>query len=281
MRRTLRTAATGTVVAGLAVTLLAVGTAVGSPPGEADGAPGATAAGVVVPAAPPDPLQALQQRLQRRPGDSRGWAQLGLAHVQQARLTADPSGYGRAEQACARSLQIQPKDNPDALTGQAGLAAARHDFAGALRLAEASLAVNAYSPTTYGVRTEALVELGRYDQALTSVQRMLDLDPDVAALTRASYVAELRGQVDQARSLLERAAESAFSGADKAYAFHYLVELAWNTGDVPAAREAIAAALQADPAHLPSLAGRAKVLAATGDRTAALADYRNVVEQLP
>ncbi|MCW2777859.1 MAG: hypothetical protein JWN17_1584, partial [Frankiales bacterium] len=222
-----------------------------------------------------------QAAAESHPGDPGGWSQLGLAHVQNARLTADPSEYGRAEQAFARSLQVQPQRNSAALTGQATLAAARHRFAEALRLADAALAVNDYDATTYGVKTDALTELGRYDDAAKAVQRMLDLRTGVDSLARASYQNELRGDVVRARELLLQAAEAAHAPADVAFARHYLGELAWNSGDLAGARAGYDAALAADPDYLPALAGRAKVLAATGHTTAALADYQEAVQRQP
>ncbi|MDP9436809.1 MAG: tetratricopeptide repeat protein, partial [Actinomycetota bacterium] len=271
MQRWARGALSGLAVVGLAAGLLALGTAAGTPRGQAP----------AVAPAPADPLTGLQQRLSRRPDDAQGWAELGLGHVQRARLTADPSSYGRAEKAFARSLQVQPRANAAALTGQATLAAARHEFAEALRLADAALAVNPYSATAYGVKTDALVELGRYDAALDAVQRMLDLRPAVDSLTRASYAAELRGRVDRARELLEQAESSASRPSDRAFAAHQLGELAWNKGDLTAARAGYDRALQTDPTFLPALAGRARVLAAQGQTEAALADHREVVQRLP
>jgi tetratricopeptide (TPR) repeat protein len=275
VQRWARGVLTGGTVVGLAAVLLAVGVAAGSPRGAQEAAPAPVAA------APVDPVVALQRSAQARPADPAGWAALGLAYVQQARLTADPTAYGRAEQAFSRSLQVEPKRNDQALTGRATLAAARHDFAEALRLADASLAINGYSPTTYGVKVDALTELGRYDQALTAVQTMLDLRTGVDSLARASYANELRGQVGQARALLEQAAKAAKAPADAAFAEHYLGELAWSTGDLTAARAGYDAALAADPDYLPSLAGRAKVLAATGQTRAALADYQESVQRQP
>ncbi len=201
--------------------------------------------------------------------------------MQRARLTADPTEYGRAEQAFARSLQVQPQRNDTALTGQAVLAATRHRFADALRLARASLAVNRYSATTYGVEVDALTELGRYDEASVAVQRMLDLETGVASLSRASYQNELRGDVGRARALLQQASDAASAPDDKAFAQHYLGELAWNSGDLTEARARYDAALADDPEYLPALAGRAKVLAATGQTTAALADYQDAVGRQP
>lgn len=275
MQRWVRGALTGTAVLGLAAGLLAAGTAFGTPTGGGTRAPDAVATVAA------DPLTALRQRLERRPDDAEGWAALGLGYVEQARTSADPSAYGRAEAAFARSLEARPEDNDAALTGQATLAAARHDFAEALRLTDAALAVNGSSPTTYGVRTDALVELGRYDEALESVQTMLDLRPGVASLTRASYAAELRGEVERARELLEQALSPTGAGPEQAFVQHYLGELAWHTGDLAAARTHYDAALAADPASAVSLAARGRVLFAEGQTAAGLADLRESVRRVP
>ncbi|WP_250279561.1 tetratricopeptide repeat protein [Frankia sp. Cppng1_Ct_nod] len=222
-----------------------------------------------------------QQHLRDTPGDWTAWAQLGAAYVQQARLTADPTYYQKADGALARSLAIRPDGNALALTGQAALAAARHDFASALRLADDAIALDPDGADGYGVRTDALVELGRYDEAWSALQRMVDLRPGVASFTRASYSWELRGDTDAAEGILRRALADAAIPADAAYAQYYLGELAWNRGDVDAAAACYTAGLVQDPSYLPLLAGRAKVEAARGQDGQAVADYQSVVTQLP
>ncbi|MDT7536661.1 MAG: hypothetical protein QOI82_246 [Actinomycetota bacterium] len=275
--RWLRRTALGAAVVGLAVSLFVVSAAVGAPPSQPP-----------APAAPTpasgDPLSrsiaGLQRHLKASPNSFAAWSDLGLAYVQQARLTADPSYYPKAEGAFARSLALRSADNAGALIGQATLAAARHDFARALTVVRKALALNDYSATAYGVQTDALTELGRYDEAAVSAQRMVDLRPGLDSFARASYQRELRGDVAGARELLQRAADDASSPADKAFALYYLGELAWNNSDCVEARRQYDAALAADPAYLPAQAGLAKSLALT-DPTAALSVYRDVVEQQP
>ena len=276
MQRWTRGALSVAAVVGLAAGLLLVGAGASPPPDSAS--PSATSAG--------DPalqgIAGLQAELKRVPGNYPKWSTLGMAYLQQARLTADPTLYGKAEAAFDMSLQLRPSDNDAALTGEATLAAARHDFAEALALTDQSLAINDFSATTYAVRFDALNELGRYDEALSAVQRVLDLRPGLDALVRASYALELQGDVAGARSLLQQAASLDGSApGDIAFAQYYLGELAWNNGDLPGAGAAYRAALAADPDYLAAVAGRAKVAAASGDAEAAGVDYRRVVEQLP
>ncbi|MDX6274326.1 MAG: hypothetical protein QOJ92_1536 [Frankiales bacterium] len=226
-------------------------------------------------------LTALQDRLRRLPNDYTAWASLGLAYVQQARITADPSFYPKADGALSRSLVIQPRDNYLALLGQGATAAARHDFPGALALAERAAAIDPQASSVYGVMGDALIELGRYDEAFRAIQHMLDLSPDTGSLARGSYTWELRGNIPLARMNLERARDEAGSRSDMAFADYYLGELAFNSGDLAGARSHYLAGQRADATYLPLRAGLAKVLAAEGRTAAALAAYKAVTDELP
>nr|BFE72956.1 hypothetical protein GCM10020092_062570 [Actinoplanes digitatis] len=62
-----------------------------------------------------DSIARAQDRLRTLPRDHETWAALGLAYVEQARITADPGLYPKAEGALRRSLAVRGKDNPAAL----------------------------------------------------------------------------------------------------------------------------------------------------------------------
>ncbi len=228
-----------------------------------------------------DSITALQSRLRRLPSDSESWAALGSAYVQQARVSGDPSYYQQAEGAFRRSLRESPVDNAAALTGQAALAAARHEFVTALRLARSALHINAFSSATMAVLVDALIELGRYDAAFTALQRMVDLKPAVPSYTRVSYSYELRGDIDGARFAMQQALHVAYSGDDKAFALYQLGELAWNDGDPQQAARLYAKGLRADPSYVPNRYGIAKTEAAIGNTPKALATYEEVIARLP
>ncbi len=151
-------------------------------------------------------MAALEERVRRLPDDDAAWASLGLVYLGQARVTADPSFYARAEEALARSLEVRPEANVDALAGQAALAGSRHDFAGARELAAAAVTADPYSSTARGVLADAQLELGEYDAAAATLQEMVDLRPGVPSFTRVSYLFELRGETEQARTLLRACA---------------------------------------------------------------------------
>jgi tetratricopeptide (TPR) repeat protein len=224
-----------------------------------------------------DPIAAAEDRLQRLPNDWKTWAELGMAYVQRARTTGDAADYPRAEAALARSLAIRGTDNAIALTGQGALAAARHDFPAALRHGRAALAMDPYQAAALGVVADALTELGSYDEAFATVQRMVDLRPDAASYARASYTWELRGDAGRAGDAMRRALEAAPNPADKAFARLHLGQLAFGTGDLDTAQAHFAEGLRLLPDHPPLRTGQARVRAARGDTARAVAEFRAVL----
>ncbi|MDX3454844.1 hypothetical protein PV396_23370 [Streptomyces sp. ME02-8801-2C] len=225
-------------------------------------------------------IASLQAHLRAQPKDFGSWATLGLAYVEQARTKGDPSRYPQAQQALNRSLELEP-DNDPALAGRAALAAARHDFPGALKYSDQALAQNPYSERALSTRIDALVELGRYDEALKATDEADAKRPGVPVFTRYAYVRELRGDVATARRVLEQALNSATSRGDIAYVATALGQLAWNQGEYKSALEFYARALAADDAYLPALEGRSRAQFADGDQAGAIRGMEDVVSRYP
>ncbi|MFE1912044.1 tetratricopeptide repeat protein [Streptomyces anandii] len=225
-------------------------------------------------------IASLQAHLRAQPKDHDGWATLGLAYVEQARTKGDPSRYPQAEKALARSLRLAP-GNDQALAGRAALAAARHDFADALTYADRALKQNPYSERALSSRIDALVELGRYDEASKAADTADARRPGVPVFTRYAYVRELRGDVTAAHRVLEQALSTATSRGDIAYVAAQLGQLSWNQGDYKAALRYYARALAADDSYLPALEGRARAQAASGDTAAAVKGMELVVSRYP
>ncbi|WUH90204.1 hypothetical protein OG900_08860 [Streptomyces sp. NBC_00433] len=223
----------------------------------------------------------LQAGLRQQPADASGWAQLGSAYVEQARLAVDPTLYPKSESALRRSLAIQPRGNTAALTGMAGLANARHQFAQARDWADKAVAVDPYAWAPYGALNDALTQLGDDDAAQTAVQHMLDLHPSTESFTRASYTLELHGRTTEAAQALQRALDDASSPADVAFCQHYLGELAFNTGRPQQALGHYRQALAADATYTASLAGSARAEAALGQADRAVTDYRTAIARVP
>ncbi|MGH8894164.1 MAG: tetratricopeptide repeat protein, partial [Actinomycetes bacterium] len=197
--------------------------------------------------APATDIESLQARLRTTPRDHRAWSTLALAYVEQARVTADPTYYSRADEAVDRSARLAPGDSV-MLTARASLAAARHDFTAALRAVDKAIAANGYSAAAHAIRSDALTELGRYGPARRAAHRADNLEPGPATFARLSYAAELRGDLPEAARLMRLSRDAAgSSAATYAFAAFHLGELARTTGDMAAAAGHYAAALDADP----------------------------------
>ncbi|MDQ6846362.1 MAG: tetratricopeptide repeat protein [Candidatus Dormibacteraeota bacterium] len=233
----------------------------------------------------PDALQTsitkAQSQLRSEPGDWGAWATLGSAYVQEARITADPSYYPKAEGALNHSLQLRPEGNVTAMVGMAALTSARHEFTVSLEWGMRAEAAAPSAAAVYGVIDDALTQLGRYPEARAAAQHMLDLAPSISSFARASYDLEEHGDVVGATAALQRALVDAFTPADVAFCRYYLGELAFNSGRLSEAMHQYQLGRQADAAYFPLLEGVAKVEAAIGQVPAALRDYNELLARVP
>ena len=226
-------------------------------------------------------IYATQDKLRRLPDDAASWARLGAAYVEQARITADPSFYAKAQGALEKSLRVMPFDNVPAMIGMGQLANARHDFAAAQRWGEQAKTLSPWTAEVYGVLADALTQLGDADGATRAVQSMLDIHPGVASFTRASYDLELHGRVEDARSALQRALGASASPDNVAFCHYYLGELAFNAGQLDEASSQYEQGLLAVPGNVALLQGTAKVAAARGKVADALAGYARITSRVP
>lgn len=217
------------------------------------------------------------------PSDARSWAVLGTAYVEWGQRSANAAYYGRAETALRRSLDAQPADrgNTAALVGLAALANARHDFVTAKKWGETVRARQPKDWTAYPVLIDAYNGLGEYTAAGRAAEKFTALRSGVPALSRTAQMYRNQGRREDALATAQNAANRATAPAEKADCLHRLGELAWERGESEKAVAQYSAALRSDPAHHPSLAGRARALAALGRTDEAQRDYRAALSRLP
>ena len=236
------------------------------------------------PPRPASPLDAqmltLQDRLRDRPDDARAAALLGHAYLQAARDTGDPGYYPKAEILFDQALAVDATD-VGAMTGLGTLALARHRFADALAWGERAIALSPAHAPAHGVVVDALVELGRDDEAVRAAQTMVDLRPDLASYARVSYVRELHGDRPGAVAAMEQALVAAAGPQNVAWAATQVGTLRFEGGDLDAAARRYAEALAALPGFPAAMAGQARVAAARGDLAAAADLYGRALATMP
>jgi len=212
--------------------------------------------------------------------DPAAYANAGFDALQRARETSDASEYTRAERAFHKALELDP-NNLYALHGLGSLALSQHRFHKALALGRRAQRLSPRTARSYGVIGDAQVELGRYPEAFRTYDRMAALKPSLASYARVSHARELIGDVPGAIDAMRLAAEGGEQGEPVAWARLQLGKLEFGRGRLAAAEREYREALSAFPGYAQALDALARVEAAHGHLTRAIALERAAVERTP
>jgi tetratricopeptide (TPR) repeat protein len=226
-------------------------------------------------------VSTLERRVAANPTEVQSFVLLGLAYQQRARETGDPSFYPRSDEALTRATRLDPQ-NSLAATGLAALAASRHRFDEAKRLAEKARRLAPDSAGPLGVLGDALVELGRYREAFRTFDRMVGLKPNLASYSRIAYARELLGDSPGAIAAMKLAVEAGAGTVEPlAWTLVQLGNLYFDSGRLGPAARAYLEALARFPGYVHAEAALGRVAAARGNLAVAIARYRDAVEVLP
>ncbi|MBW3659035.1 MAG: tetratricopeptide repeat protein [Actinobacteria bacterium] len=223
----------------------------------------------------------LEERTAADPGDLEAWQGLAVAYTQRAAIEGDPAFYALAERALERAEELGP-DAPMTILARGNLELSLHRFADARRTAERAVVALPASAEAHGLAVDAAAELGDYAAAAESLQTMLDLDPGLPALARASYLRELHGDLAGAITAMQQAeqAGSAVPG-DRAAVTSLLGDLHRRGGDLSAAEGAYTRALDAVPDFVPAQLGLIRISAVRTSPAAAAEELAALVDELP
>ena len=237
----------------------------------------APAAGGGRPATTEERIATLRAAVGSGKDDARTLALLGEAYLQNATESGEPRFYAPAERAFVRAQRADPA-SAAAAVGLGNVALARHDFRAGLRHGRAARRLAPQSLRPLSVIADSLIELGRYGAAERTVQRLLDLRPNVASYSRASYLRELHGDFRGAAAAMRLAiAAGAGTATGDAYVRTLLGQLEFARGRLDAARRAYIRALAVEPAYADAEIGLAEIDAARNDLPAAIARMRALV----
>ena len=223
----------------------------------------------------------LERRVRAEPHDAQALTELGFAYQLRWRETADASYLPRSEAALRRAVRYGSED-ANAVLGLGSLALIRHEFRRALTYGRRAEQLLPGSSRPYGVVGDALVELGRYEEAFASFDRMISLRPSLASYARVAYARELVGDRSGAVAAMRLALESAAGQPEPAAWAHVeLAKLELALGHVDGARRHTTAALRALPGYASARVELAQVEAAAGDLPAAIRVARLATESTP
>jgi tetratricopeptide (TPR) repeat protein len=216
-----------------------------------------------------------------KPQSSRYKVLLAASFLQKMRETTDFGYVARASKVLDEVLTADPS-NYDALCLRAQIQLEYHFFAKAADTARQLIAIRPNDPLNWGALADALTEMGDYDAAGDTIQKMVDLRPDLASYNRAAHYRFLHNDATGAIDIMKRAISAGSSAPENvAWCLNELGDMYFKTGRVTEARNAYEAALQAFPRSHKSWASLGRLQAATGDAKAAIDSYRHAQSITP
>jgi tetratricopeptide (TPR) repeat protein len=225
-----------------------------------------------------------QRQIQRHPQNATAYFRLGDAYIQKARQTGDLSYFTLAERAFRRSLELAPR-NAGAARHLAYVFSSRHDFVEAAAQAQQALELDPADSHAYGVLGDALLELGKYDDAGQAFDAMMSLDKSLYSFARLSGLRSLRGDSEGAIAELRRAIEAGRTTGEPhesiAWAQWQLGVEYFAVGNLQAAEAQYLEALTSYPNYYRALAALAQVRAAQHRSEEAIDLYRKALGIIP
>ncbi len=233
-------------------------------------------------------IRLLEEQVHRNPDDFIAYNKLAGYYLQLQRESGSAEYIGLAERAVRSSLAVLPAaQNRGALAAQSSVEFTAHQFVAARDHAQQLLDMDKGKSAPYQLLSDALIELGDYEQAdrlLTRLQQLSGLA--VGTETRLARLAALRGEADKATKHLSTALLLAreqlpTSSETVAWIYWQLGEAAFSIGDYQTAELRYRDSLITFPDYYRALAGLGRALAAQSDLSGAIEQVERAVKKLP
>ncbi|CAN5869409.1 hypothetical protein BH23PLA1_BH23PLA1_11790 [soil metagenome] len=226
-------------------------------------------------------IEMLQHRVELNPKDFTNYRYLGIMYDRKARETGDSTQFTLAEDALRTALNLLPND-PRTRSALAIVLCARHKFAEALEIAEKLSREYPRDLDALATKGDALLELGRYEEAELAYRKLHHLSKIPEVLARLANLAELTGKPEEAISLMHRAAadipKNAIQPNADAWYFGRLADIHFNIGQIEEAAQFYESVPEGVDAYHDATAGRGRILAAQGQIDEAITFYERAIE---
>ncbi|MDP9339689.1 MAG: tetratricopeptide repeat protein [Acidobacteriota bacterium] len=233
-------------------------------------------------------MRFLLDRVKRDPDDFVAQNMLASSMLHKMRETGDANYLERAKRAAELSLaSVAAERNAGGLSARAEAELAEHDF---LKASADGLRLTKLHPeklNSWAVLTDALLELGEYEKADSTIQEMRRLGSDTAQTEiRVGRLLFLQGKTAEAQNHLFRALAftqniPAPPRETVAWCRWQLGELAFSTGDYGGAERYYREALGGYSNYVQALASLGRVRAAQQDIPGAIQMYEEAVRRFP
>ncbi len=226
-----------------------------------------------------------ERRVEARPTDFTSFATLGDLYERKGRETDDLACFARAEEALRAALALFPKYTR-AKVALAVVLCDRHKFGEALELAQEVYQAKPTNHDALATVGDAQLELGRYAEAETSIRELARRLPTVPpVLARLAHLEEMKGQSEDALQTVRRTTEllkkRGATPNDLAWYQFREADILFNLGRLDESGKVAEEILKTVPAHHDATASLARVRAAQGRITEAIALYEKAVAIAP
>jgi tetratricopeptide (TPR) repeat protein len=236
-----------------------------------------------------------QWKVAQDPDDFFNYDRLGVAYIQKARETGDVTYYNLAAKALEKSRDLE-SSNAEASPATKHLATvyyAEHRFSETLALAQKAIELNPRDVTPYALIGDARSEMGEYEQAWAAYRQLQDNGDAQSATSGVQYLEESRAAaksfltgdtkaaIEHMRRAVDISVTSRMPKESIAWSQFTLGENYFQFGDLTNAKAAYADALKTYPDYHRALAGLAKVAAAEGRLSDAIAMYEKAISVIP
>lgn len=226
-------------------------------------------------------IEFFSRRIEGKPSDVANRIALGRLYLRKAAEQDDFASFTKAEEVLSQAV----KNNPNHLSAMTYLAKAliaRHDFAAALQLANKVLSRRPANPVALSIQGDCELELGRYQHAEKTYQKLLSVERSGATIARQAHLHELMGKPDKAIRLLEEALQDAeqtgLSDENLAWYDFRLGVMHRNRGDLDRAEAFLKSALARKSNYAPAVSSLAAVHALQGKLDESIKLYEHAIE---
>jgi tetratricopeptide (TPR) repeat protein len=223
-----------------------------------------------------------EARAASRPDDADAWRMLAGAYVARAVATGDGGDYDRGWKTLDKADALFPGD-PRVLQARADLLLSRHHFREARLTAEQGLAANPENEELLAIAGDGALETGDLDAATAYYRKLRTVSVRLTTFARLAHVAEMRGNLDEAAEMLQKALKSGYEHASlpqaRAWCRAVLGEVELHRGHNDLARKQYEIGLQESPNHLLVLEHFGELEQAEGHFDAAESLFRRILAQ--
>jgi tetratricopeptide (TPR) repeat protein len=226
-------------------------------------------------------IVAFEKQVASKPDDLHYKNLLAGAYIQKMRETTDFGYIDRASRIVTQVLSTEP-DNYEAKRLRSEIGLERHQFAEVAELSRQMIAAAPDDSWNWGTLGDALMELGRYDNAADAYQRMVTLRPNQSSYNRASYYRWVMGDAEGAIAIMQQAIASGSPAAENtAWCMVDLGNLYFKAGRLGEAEQAYRSALKTFGGYYPAYAGLGRVQAAQSQLGEAIESYQRAQSAVP